>query len=63
MSQMSLCIWLFFIPIKGGTIIDFLWEQITNWLKEVLISGIIAISPGCLIPPMSRSGTLWARWA
>ena len=41
MSQMSLCIWLFSFP-KGGTIIDFLWEQITDWLKEVLVSGIIS---------------------
>ena len=26
----------FFIPQKGGTFIDFLWEQITDWLEAVL---------------------------
>ncbi|MGM9605018.1 MAG: hypothetical protein ACI3XG_08120 [Faecousia sp.] len=46
----------FFIPIKGGTIIDFLWEQITNWLKKVPISGIISNLTGMTFSPERKSG-------
>ena len=37
---------------------DFLWEQITDWLKEVLVSGIISNLTGMFDSTNEQNGNI-----